>query len=90
MKRSLQEIIELVAFGLIALLIATGIIWVVGWLLGLVGVLFQIVAGFLWAILRYLIPIAIIAAAVYFLVKLIQNRNKQPATPGQGGSSDKS
>ncbi|MDZ7705639.1 MAG: hypothetical protein U5L04_14285 [Trueperaceae bacterium] len=90
MKRSLQEIIELVAFGLIALLIATGIIWVVGWLLGLVGVLFQIIAGFLWAILRYLIPIAIIAAAVYFLVKLIQNRNKQPAAPNQGGSSDKS
>ena len=90
MKRSLQEIIELVAFGLIALLIATGLIWLVGWILGLVGVLFQIVAGFLWAILRYLIPIAIIAAAVYFLVKLIQNRNKQPTAPNQGGSSDKS
>ncbi len=85
MKRSLQEIIELVAFGLIALLIATGLIWLVGWLLGLVGVLFQIIAGFLWAILRFIIPIAIIAAAVYFLVKLIQNRNKaESAAPSQG------
>lgn len=77
MNRSLQEIIELLVFGLIALIIGTGLLWLVGWVIGLVGALFTIIAGFLWFLLKYIIPIAVIAAAVYALIKVSQNRNEQ-------------
>jgi len=63
MKRSLQEIVELVVFGLIALLVGTGVLWLLGWLIGLVGSLFMWVAGILWLLLRWIIPVVVIIAA---------------------------
>jgi hypothetical protein len=86
MKRSIQEVVELVIFGLIVLLVGTGLLWLVGWLIGLLGSLFMLIAGFIWRLLWYIIPAAIIIGAVYFLVKLAKERqdaNPQPAT-GQG------
>jgi uncharacterized membrane protein len=79
MKRSLQEIVELVVFGLIALLLATGLLWVVGWLFGLLGTLFVWLAGVIWALLRFIVPVALVAGIVYFLVRTVQ-----------GGSTDRS
>lgn len=80
MKRSLRETIELLVFALIALLIGIGLLWLFGWVLGLVGFAFKAIAGFIWMLLKYIIPLAIIAAAVYALVKLIQNdRERQQA-----------
>lgn len=81
MRRSLQEIIELVVFGLIALLLGTGLIWLVGWILGLTGLLLKFVAGLIWSLLRFIIPIAVGAAVVYALVRLIQNQNRGKPTP---------
>ena len=81
MRRSLQEIIELVVFGLIALLLGTGLIWLVGWILGGAGFLLKYVAGLIWSLLRFIIPIAVGAAVVYALVRLIQNQNRGKPTP---------
>ena len=44
MKRSLQEVVELVVFGLIALVVATGLLWVFGQVIVWVGVLFKLLA----------------------------------------------
>jgi predicted lipid-binding transport protein (Tim44 family) len=81
MNRSLQEIIELTVFGLIALLVGVGVLWLTGWLLGLVGALLTWLAGLIWSLLKFIIPIAIIAGAVYFLVRLAQQPKPAPATP---------
>lgn len=84
MKRSMQEIVELVVFGLIALLVGTGVLWLLGWLIGLVGSLFMWLAGILWLLLRYIIPVVVIIAAVYALFRLIQRRNKNSKDKGLG------
>lgn len=98
MKRSLQEVVELVVFGLIALLIGTGVLWLVGWVFGLVGLLFKVLAGLIWWLLRFIVPVAIVAGLVYFLVRVVQGqgeRRPQPAVtptqpappaPGSGGA----
>jgi hypothetical protein len=76
MKRSLQEVVELVVFGLIALLIGTGLLWLVGWLLGIVSVVFTAVAGWVWQLLRFIIPVALVAGVIYFIYRLITGRDK--------------
>ena len=76
MKRSQQEVVELLVFGLIALLIATGVLWVVGWLLGLIGAVFVWLAGVIWSLLRFIIPVAVLAAAVYVLVVLARKQGR--------------
>ena len=92
MKRSLQEVVELVVFGLIALLIGTGLLWLVGWVLSLGGIVLKAIAGLLWLLLRFVVPVAIVAGLVYFLVKMLQDRgtSPQPAarpTTGTGSGS---
>lgn len=92
MKRSLQEVVELVVFGLIALLIGTGLLWLVGWVMGLVGLLFKFVAGLIWWLLRFIVPVAIVAGLIYFLVRVLQGERPAPAvtpassTAGTGAS----
>ncbi len=77
MKRSLQEVIELIIFGLIALVVGTGLLWVMGWLLGLIGIVFKFVAGIIWVLLRYILPVAIVAGIIFFIVRFFTGRNKK-------------
>ncbi len=82
MKRSLQEVVELVVFGLIALLIGTGVLWLGGWVLGWVGLLLKFLAGLIWWLLRFIVPVAIVAGLIYFLVRVLQgDRSSRPVTP---------
>ncbi|HEX7022813.1 MAG TPA: hypothetical protein VF171_08135, partial [Trueperaceae bacterium] len=70
--------------------VGTGLLWLLGWVIGLVGALFKLIAGFLWLLLKYLIPIAIVVAAVFILVRLARRQDEpetkasapvEPATP---------
>ena len=79
MKRSLQEVVELVVFGLIALLVGTGVLWGLGWLLGIVGIVFKFIAGLIWMLLRFIIPIALVLGVIYFIVRVINNQSKKVA-----------
>ena len=76
----MQEIIELVVFGLIALVVGMLVIWGVGWVFTFLGWLFRLVGAFLWTILKFVIPIAIVAGVVYLLVRLITRRNADAAS----------
>ena len=78
MKRSLQEVIELVVFGLIALLVGTGILWLLGWLMGIGSVVFTFIAGLIWALLRFIIPVAIVAGVLFFIYKLFTREKPAP------------
>lgn len=81
MKRTPQEIVELVVFGLIALLIGTGVLWLVGSLLGLLGIIFAWLAGLLWGILSFLVPVALVAGAGVLIVRWAQGRDLNPFAP---------
>lgn len=87
MKRSLQEYVELVVFGLVALLVGTGLLWLVGWVLSIGGVALKWVAGLLWTLLRFIVPVAIAGGLVYFLVKAAQDRQPKPATATAGAGT---
>lgn len=81
MKRSLQEVVELVVFGLIALLLGTGLLWLVGAVFGLVGTVLGWLAGLLWALLRFVVPVALIAGAVVLLVRAARGRGDATTAP---------
>jgi predicted lipid-binding transport protein (Tim44 family) len=76
----MQEIIELVVFGLIALLVGTGLLWVLGWLFGIIGIVFNFVAGFIWSLLRFIVPIVIIGGVAYALIRFFQSQSNRSAT----------
>ena len=87
MKRSMQEIVELVVFGLIAVLLATGVLWLVGWLLGLVSTALIWLAGLVWAVLQFIVPVAVVAGIVYLVVRLVQQNQDgraEAARPAPG------
>jgi hypothetical protein len=86
MKRSLQEIVELVVFGLIALLIGTGVLWLLGAVFGLVGTVLGWLAALLWGILSFLVPVALVAGAVVLIVRWSQGR----PMPGSAGGAARS
>lgn len=79
MKRSVQEIVELAVFGLIATLVGTGVLWVVGWLLGLVGTVMTWLAALIWSLVRFLVPVALVAGLAYALVRLLARSNAKVA-----------
>lgn len=80
MKRSVQEVVELVVFGAIALLIGTGVLWLAGWIFTGLGWLSLAVSGLIWRVLIVLVPIVIVAGLVYWLAtRLLQQRQAQPA-----------
>lgn len=89
MKRSLQEYVELVVFGLIALLVGTGLLWVVGWVFSLGGIVLKGLAGLLWMLLRFIVPVAIAGGLVYFIVKAAQGRSRTQASATGGSSSSR-
>ena len=77
MKRSVQEIVELVVFGAIALLIGTGLLWLTGWIFSGLGWLFQGVAGLLWRLLIVLVPIVLVIGLIYWLVNMYIARHRR-------------
>ncbi len=88
MKRSLQEVVELVVFGLIALLIGTGVLWLGGWVLGWVGLLLKFLAGLIWWLLRFIVPVAIVAGLIYFVVRVLQgDRSARQAAPASASTA---
>lgn len=86
MKRSVQEIVELVVFGAIALLIGTGVLWLAGWIFTGLGWLSLAVSGLIWRVLIVLVPIVIVAGLIYWLAtRMLQQRAAQPvAAPAAG------
>jgi len=74
MRRTPQEIVELVVFGLIALLLGTGVLWLLGVIFGFVGTLLGWLAALLWGIVSFLVPVAIVAGVIVLIVRLVQGK----------------
>ena len=84
MRRTPQEIVELVVFGLIALLLGTGVLWLLGAVFGLVGTVLGWLAALLWGIVSFLVPVALVAGVVVLIVRLVQGK----PVPGVSVRSD--
>ncbi len=94
MKRSVQEVLELVVIGLVALVVGMLLLWGAGWVFTFLGWLLRLVGSFIWLLLRFIIPIAIVAGIVYLIVRLVTNQQKSrakttysPTVSGPSGSS---
>lgn len=74
MRRTPQEIIELVVFGLIALLLGTGVLWLLGVVFGFVGTVLGWLAALLWGVVSFLVPVALVAGVVVLIVRLVQGK----------------
>ncbi len=70
--RSLQDILEWVVLGLLIAVAVLVVLWVGGWLFTFLGAVLKGLAGFVWALLRVLVPVLIVAAVVYFVLRFVQ------------------
>jgi uncharacterized membrane protein len=70
--RSFQDILEWVVLGLLIAVAALVVLWVGGWLFTFLGAILKELAGFVWALLRVLVPALIVVAVIYFVVRFVQ------------------
>lgn len=71
-ERSLQDILEWVVLGLLIVVAVLVLLWVGGWLFSFLGAILKGLAGFIWVVLKLLVPILIVAAVVYFILRFVQ------------------
>jgi hypothetical protein len=71
-----QKTLEVVVKGLVGAVLVLAGLWLLGWLFTALGALLLGIAGLIGGLLRFLIPVAIIAGIVYFVVA--QLRPKAP------------
>ncbi len=59
---------EVVVKVLVGAVVAIAAIWLVGWLLRAVGVLMLTISGFLVELLKFLIPVMVLAGLAYWIM----------------------
>ncbi len=74
-ERSLQDILEWVVLGLLAAVGVLAVMWIGGILFTALGHLLALMAGVIWTLLKLLIPILLVAATIYFVLRFIQKPN---------------
>jgi predicted lipid-binding transport protein (Tim44 family) len=68
-----QKTLEVVVKGFVGAIVALAGLWVLGWLFTFLGSLLIGLAGIVVALLKFLVPVAVIAAIVYFFVSQLQS-----------------
>lgn len=74
MERNLRDILEWIVLGL---LVAVGVLlalWVGGWVFTFLGKVLLALSGLIWNLLKFAIPLLILAALGYGAVYLLQKR----------------
>ncbi|MDM7325016.1 MAG: hypothetical protein P3W93_008610 [Thermus sp.] len=75
MERSLRDIMEWVVLGLLVVVGALLALWVGGWVFTFLGRVLLALSGLIWELLKFAIPLLILAAIGYGVVYLLQKRN---------------
>ncbi len=73
-----QKTLEVVVKGFVAAIVALAGLWVLGWLFSFLGSILIGLAGIVVALLKFLVPVAVIAAIVYFFVSQLQSSASTP------------
>ena len=68
-----QKTLEVVVKGFVGAIVALAGLWVLGWLFTFIGSVLIGLAGIVVALLKFLVPVAVIAAIVYFFVSQLQS-----------------
>jgi hypothetical protein len=68
-----QKTLEVVVKGFVGAIVALAGLWVLGWLFTFIGSVLIGLAGIVVALLKFLVPVALIAAIVYFFVSQLQS-----------------
>ncbi len=68
-----QKTLEVVVKGFVGAIVALAGLWVLGWLFTFIGSVLIGLAGIIVALLKFLVPVAVIAAIVYFFVSQLQS-----------------
>ncbi len=68
-----QKTLEVVVKGFVGAIVALAGLWVLGWLFTFLGSILIGLAGIVVALLKFLVPVAAIAAIVYFFVSQLQS-----------------
>jgi hypothetical protein len=81
-----QKTLEVVVKGFVGAIVALAGLWVLGWLFTFIGSILIGLAGIVVALLKFLVPVAVIAAIVYFFVSQLQSSSSpsfqaKPAPP---------
>ena len=74
-----QKTLEVVVKGFVGAIVALAGLWVLGWLFTFIGSVLIGLAGIVVALLKFLVPVAVIAALVYFFVSQLQSRTSNPS-----------
>ncbi len=74
MERSLRDILEWVVLGLLVVVGVLLVLWVGGWVFTFLGRVLLALSGLIWELLRFAIPLLILAALGYGVVYLVQRR----------------
>ncbi len=71
-----QKTLEVVVKGFVGAIVALAGLWVLGWLFTFIGSILIGLAGIVVALLKFLVPVAVIAAIVYFFVSQLPSNTK--------------
>ncbi|ADW22016.1 hypothetical protein CSW23_07615 [Thermus scotoductus] len=74
MERSLRDILEWVVLGLLVVVGVLLALWVGGWVFTFLGRVLLALSGLIWELLRFAIPLLVLAAIGYGVVYLLQKR----------------
>ncbi len=74
MERSLRDILEWVVLGLLVVVGVLLALWVGGWVFTFLGRVLLALSGLIWELLKFAIPLLILAAIGYGVVYLWQKR----------------
>jgi membrane protein implicated in regulation of membrane protease activity len=82
MNRSPRELLELGAVIVIGVVAVAFVVWLIGWILGLAGTILTALAELLWALFRFVLPVALVVGAVWLGARYLRERG----SPSRGGS----
>jgi hypothetical protein len=68
-----QKTLEVVVKGFVGAIVALAGLWVLGWLFTFIGSVLIGLAGIVVALLKFLVPVAVIAAIIYFFISQLQS-----------------
>lgn len=81
MDRTLRDILEWVVLGLLVVVGLLLVLWVGGWVFTFLGRVLLALSGLIWVLLKYLIPVLIVAGIGYGVFYLLQGRSAQAPGP---------
>ncbi len=88
MNRSPREMFELAAVAVVGLVAVAFVVWLVGWILGLAGTILTALANLLWALFRFVLPVALVVGAVWLGARYLRDRRDHGRRPGDAARRD--